>query len=294
MNATIPTVRGHFLPLVSLPLMVLVFASAVPAWVFMWAIAFAIFAGCKWLTFVIGRERVSETNILRALGYLFVWPGMDAAGFLKRRANVAEPHVNEWLFAAVKIFFGVALICFGARFAMPFNPLLAGWIGMIGIVFILHFGLFHLLSLAWRTRGVNATPVMQNPLRAVSLAEFWGKRWNTAFHELVQRFTFRPLAKRVGVTGATLVVFLLSGLVHDICISLPARGSYGLPTGYFLIQGLGVVIEHTTFARRLGLGRGVRGWLFTLFVTAAPAFWLFHPTFIHNVILPMLRALGAT
>jgi hypothetical protein len=28
-------------------------------------------------------------------------------------------------------------------------------------------------------------------------------------------------------------------------------------------------------------------------VTAGPAYWLFHPIFIRNVILPMLHALGA-
>jgi hypothetical protein len=42
------------------------------------------------------------------------------------------------------------------------------------------------------------------------------------------------------------------------------------------------------------LGRGARGWFFTLVVTVAPLFWLFHPPFIHNVILPMLTAIGAT
>ena len=33
---------------------------------------------------------------------------------------------------------------------------------------------------------------------------------------------------------------------------------------------------------------------FTIIITAAPAFWLFHPPFINNVILPMLHAIGAT
>jgi len=31
-----------------------------------------------------------------------------------------------------------------------------------------------------------------------------------------------------------------------------------------------------------------------LIVTTAPVFCLFHPPFIHNVILPMLHAIGAT
>ena len=89
-------------------------------------------------------------------------------------------------------------------------------------------------------------------------------------------------------------MFLLSGLIHDCVISLPARGGYGLPTGYFLLQGLAVVAEHTRLARRIGLGCGWRGWLFTVIVVAGPVGWLFHPPFIHHVILPMLHALGAT
>jgi hypothetical protein len=32
---------------------------------------------------------------------------------------------------------------------------------------------FHLLSLAWRHAGVNAVPLMRNPMRATSLGEFW-------------------------------------------------------------------------------------------------------------------------
>ena len=75
---------------------------------------------------------------------------------------------------------------------------------------------------------------------------------------------------------------------------LPARGGFGLPTAYFVLQGLGVLAERSDWGRRVGLGRGLRGWLFTVVFTGAPVFWLFHPVFINNIILPMLRAIGAT
>ncbi len=165
---------------------------------------------------------------------------------------------------------------------------------MIGIVFMLHFGLFHLLSLAWRRTGVKATPVMQNPLLAKSLADFWGARWNTAFNELAFRFTFRPLRRLTTPAVAMLAVFALSGIIHELVISLPARGGYGLPTLYFLAQGLGVIAERSRLGSAIGLGHGVRGWFFTLLVTASPVFWLFHPPFINHIILPMLTAIGAT
>jgi hypothetical protein len=165
---------------------------------------------------------------------------------------------------------------------------------MFGVVFLLHFGTFHMLSLLWRKFGIDALPVMCNPLRSVSLAEFWGKRWNTAFHELAFRFAYRPLRRLTTPALASLLVFLLSGIIHELVISLPAGGDYGLPTTYFLIQGIGVGLERTATGRRLGLGRGIRGWIFTVLVAAAPAGLLFHPLFLRNVILPMLHAIGAT
>jgi hypothetical protein len=278
---------------VQLGMVALLGRSWMPRWGFMWAIAVALYAGCKWLTYRDVRDRAVPTDRLRALGYLLAWPGMDATAFLFGTDRVARPRTSEWIGAALKTLLGATLVWIVARTALPGNPLLAGWLGMAGLIFVLHFGTFHVLSLGWRSLGVNAMPVMRNPLRSSSLTEFWGRRWNTAFHELAARFTFRPLRRTVGLTGATMLVFLVSGLIHELVISIPAHGGYGLPTGYFVLQGLGVAGERTRLGRRVGLGRGWRGWLFTVLVTAGPAFWLFPPTFVRHVILPMLAVIGA-
>ena len=134
---------------------------------------------------------------------------------------------------------------------------------------------------------------MDAPLCATSPGEFWGRRWNGAFNRLAHDFIFRPLAKKSNVALATLAAFGVSGVLHELVISLPARGGYGLPTAYFLVQGLATLASRTRMGRRLGLGRGVRGWLFTMLVTAAPAFWLFHPPFVRRVILPFLQTIHA-
>jgi hypothetical protein len=52
-----------------------------------------------------------------------------------------------------------------------------------------------------------------------------------------------PLARGVGMRRALPAVFVVSGLLHELVISLPARGGYGLPSIYFAAQGLGLLLE---------------------------------------------------
>jgi predicted DCC family thiol-disulfide oxidoreductase YuxK len=283
-----------YLPLLVFPLSVLPLRTRLEPWVFMWAMAFALYAGCKWMTYRLACQSLETKNPWRATGYLLAWPGMNASAFLERKSTPAKPRSAEWVFALIKTSLGFALLFGVTRILVPYHPIVAGWVGMWGAIFILHFGLFHLLSLAWRQAGVKAAPIMQFPLASNSLMEFWGSRWNAAFHELAFRFVYRPFRRLANPPVAVLGVFVLSGLIHDLVISLPARGGYGLPTLYFVIQGCGLVFERSTPGHRAGLGRGQRGRIFALVFTAGPAFWLFHPPFIRNVILPMLKAIGAT
>jgi alginate O-acetyltransferase complex protein AlgI len=171
-------------------------------------------------------------------------------------------------------------------------PWARAWIGMWGAILFLHFGIFQLLALGYRSAGIEAASMMRRPLFATSLADFWGNRWNTAFNKLSHDLTFRPLARRLGGFWATFAVFIVSGLIHDLVISLPAHGGYGLPTFYFALQGAAVLFERSRLGCAMGLHRGWRGRAFMLAVTAVPAFWLFHPYFINNIILPMQRAIG--
>jgi alginate O-acetyltransferase complex protein AlgI len=185
--------------------------------------------------------------------------------------------------AIARILLGTFLLFALARHAS--NPILAGWIGMVGMILILHFGLFALLNVAWRALRVDVRPIMDAPLRSTSVAEFWGRRWNGAFNDLAFGLVFRPIARRAGVIAGTLSAFAVSGLVHELVISLPAGGGYGLPTCYFLLQGLAVLAQRKTEI--------LRNWLFTMLVVAGPAFWLFHPLFVRRVILPFMQAIGA-
>jgi predicted DCC family thiol-disulfide oxidoreductase YuxK len=293
---------GGWGPLIVLPLVVAIGGRHWANWIFMWAMALAIFLGCKWLTWVKAGGIAASRSRRLVFGYFFAWPGMDARGFLgsdslRHRTRTQSQHVEPaslpWLACGACLCFGAAMILDGARRAGVTPSLLAGWEGMIGLVLVLHFGVFKVLSLVWERRGVRAEPVMRVPLTSSSLTEFWGERWNTAFNSLVHQFAFIPLARGVGTRGAVIGVFLISGLIHELVISLPARGGYGLPTMYFLAQGIGVALERSRWGRRVGLGRGAIGRLFMIVFVAGPVFWLFHPLFVNRVIVPMLQVIGA-
>jgi hypothetical protein len=281
-----------WLPVTILPCVI---AWAMPAtwprWALMWALAFAIYFGCKWLTW--RRTASARAPLWRHVGYLLAWPGMDAVAFFDERRSVPLPTLGEWSFAACKFVVGTTLLAFAATRAPAENAYWFGWLGMIGLVLMLHFGVFHLLSCTWRAIGVDAPPLMNSPAASASLNEFWGRRWNMAFRDLTYRFLFRPLSPRLGPRPALLIGFLVSGLVHDAVISFPAQGGYGGPTLYFLVQALGAILERSRLGKRCRLGAGWQGWLFTMAVLVAPAPLLFHPPFVGRVMIPFLHACGA-
>jgi predicted DCC family thiol-disulfide oxidoreductase YuxK len=286
--------RTHWLDWLPLPLLLIAtlpFRAHLPNWVFMWLFVTAMFAGCKWLTW-----RRGKPILKRALGghSVICLPGLAWMRNRSSRANNLMRHGSAngcWPRHASL----PASHSFGWQQTQrsPLSLVVNAWLGMFGLTLLLHFGSFHLIALAWQRAGVPAKPLMQSPATATSLAMFWGIRWNTAFNKLVHDLAFRPLARRAGTAWATLGVFAISGIIHELAISFPARGGYGFPFGYFILQGLGVLLERSRFGQTCSLGRGFRGWLFMFLFTAAPAYWLFHPVFVQNVILPMLQTISA-
>ncbi|MHB8677874.1 MAG: MBOAT family protein [Candidatus Acidiferrales bacterium] len=258
----------------------------------MWILSLSIYLSLKWLTWWRARLRIAHAA-WRSAAYLLAWPGMDAGTFLDARQHGSPPVVRAWLWATFETILGAILFWVVARSIPPGQPLLRGWAGMMGLILLLHFGGFQIVALLWQSLGVKAEPIMSAPLRSTSLAEFWGKRWNLGFRQLGHELIFRPLHRRLGAATAGFFVFVVSGLIHDLVISLPARGGYGLPTLYFLLQGAGVAVERSRFGQRLGLGHGARGWCFMMVFLVAPVFGLFHPWFVLRVILPFMRAVHA-
>lgn len=287
------TVRD-WIPILFLPaLAIFVARPALPGWGFLFATAFSIFYGFKWLTYRRALAKGVRPGFKRSLGYIFCWVGMDAGAFFDRTVKVPRPSSAEWIFALLKTALGLSLFFLIARLFYPSHTLLAGYIGLTGFLLFTFFGCFHVLSLIWRRRGVNAAPIMKSPLLPSSLSDFWSSRWNLAFRDIDRAFVFRPVLRSKGIVCAVIAAFVFSGILHDLLISLPADAWYGLPTLFFLIQAGGVFIEKSEFGVSAGLNRGLRGWLYAAFFILGPLVLLLHPPSIENSMVPFMKTLRA-
>src|ERR1700737_236643 len=141
---------GHpvgWLPLIVLPAAVLIGGRHLAAWALMWGLAVAIYGALKWMTWWRGRSIVPQASLRRSLAYLFAWPGMDAPTFLDPGRSATPATRTELLRALAATLLG-AFLLFGAVRIVPSTlPLVAGWVGLFGLIFVLHFGSFRLVSI---------------------------------------------------------------------------------------------------------------------------------------------------
>ena len=250
-------------------------------------IAVATFAVLKVETLRAFSVQRRKPSLRESLLWYLTWPGFDADSFLNRQTT-DRPRPRDWLITVATCVAGLVLWLMVARRLLEDRPLIAGWFAIAGLLLTLHFGLLHLIALFWRSRGRDIVPLMNAPERATSLSEFWGRRWNTAFRDFAHQSVFKPAARRWGAATATWIGFVFSGLVHELAISVPAGGGYGWPLAYFVLQGLGVWIERLATRRGIRVRGGLRGRCFTALFTLPAAVFLFHPTFVCRVILPLI------
>ncbi len=252
-------------------------------------IAFAM-AGMKVIVVVEERARGMAPLAFGAwLQFAGGWLGMRPRPFL----GTSERSDRSGAMALMRrglvhAFVGAALVV-SARGAWQAtrSHLLSSALLLPGLSLLVHFGLCNVLAGAWRCRGVATDALFRAPLRSESLAEFWSKRWNLAFSEMTAIAVYRPLAERFGRTPALIAGFLVSGVLHEMAISVPVRAGLGLPMLYFALHGALVLVERALAAA----GRPVRGWAgraWAMFWLVAPLPLLFHRAFLAGVIWPLI------
>ncbi len=202
------------------------------------------------------------------------WPGMDPRPFEAARAPDLDG-IRLLGRGTATMAVGIVLL------AVPCdNPLARAWLAMAAAIAFIHLGLFDAMAGILRWNGLRVERICPEPWLARSLGEFWSVRWNHAFHVFARDRVYLPIARRLGRTPGLAAAFLFSGLVHELVISLPARGGWGLPTLYFAIHGVLVELERRRILRP-------RRWTTVLFVLL-PLPILFHGAFVANVVLPLL------
>ncbi|POY38957.1 hypothetical protein C3K47_00185 [Solitalea longa] len=156
-----------------------------------------------------------------------------------------------------------------------------------GLSFILHFGILTISAGVWRCFGINTQKLFKEPLKSRSLAEFWSKRWNIAFSEMTSIAVYRPLVVNLGRKCALVTSFLFSGFLHELAITVPAGAGFGLPTIYFLLQAIAIIIEGEI--KRLSIFKNqfiAKLWVFSWLIL--PIQLLFPPEFIRVIIWPII------
>ena len=232
---------------------------------------------------VVAEERAAGMEGLTFAGWLRFaagWLGMQPRLFARPRRGSLPGTGSLAARGAAHLATG-ALLVLAARLAWTTTEsrLLATLLVLPGLSLAVHFGLCNLLAALWRSLGVACDALFRAPVVSRSLGEFWGRRWNLAFSEMTAIAVYRPLSPRFGRGAALLASFLLSGLLHEMAISLPVRAGFGLPLLYFAIHGALVLAERSA-------GRSSR--IVTIAALLLPLPLLFHGPFLEGIVWPLI------
>ena len=224
----------------------------------------------------------------RLLAY-FLWIGVQPRPFLPSYVLPSSAPRPTWQGFLLNAATG-AVILWGVSYVLPDGTslLIRAWVGLIGWAFLRFFAAFDGVTLLYRWLGFPVEKSFFNPAAATSLGDFWGRRWNRFMSGLMRDMLFIPLTRKVGAVGATLAVFLYSGVLHEF-VSVLAHRSYGGPTLYFLIQGIAFLVEGTRPVRRWLFRSSVVGRCWTALVVIGPIALVIPPDFLYDVIVPVLR-----
>lgn len=229
-----------------------------------------LLAGMKGLVYHAWGGRLSWR---RYFIFSLLWFGMDPGTFRYRRAGLSWKSDVMWGF----LLMGVGTIGAWVVWMMEWRQILVMFLPLsLGF----HFGALRVLKGIHRLAGFPVRTLFPNLLKTTGVSDFWSRRWNVGYSQMMQRVIGRPVSRRWGRQGGVCAVFVVSGLLHEVAITLPVQAGWGLPSVYFLVHG-GLTILEEKF--HFQLGRVV-----TLLLVMAPLAVLFPPAFQEEVIVRCL------
>lgn len=239
------------------------------------------------------RDKPFKLNFFQWLVFAAGWAGMRPQAF---ETMFGKTLPGGWLLikkGIIRIVIGLLLMAL-AHFTTNLNVdkqtafIIISGLSLVSLSLILHFGILSISAGVWRFVGADTYLLFRQPAKSNSLAEFWGRRWNLAFIEMLSIAILRPLKTKIGNTTAVLLSFLLSGLLHEVAITLPVSAGFGGPTFYFIIQGCAVVAEKKMEKQNsIFLKNKLAAKLWVLFWLIAPIHFLFPSAFIEQIVWPL-------
>lgn len=181
-------------------------------------------------------SRPHYLSLIQYLVFSCLWFGMDPGTFRRRRPKLT------WL---PDIGVGFALMIAGIvgtffvwryewhHILLMFVPMSLGF----------HFGALRILKGILRRAGYPVRTLFPNVLTATSLGDFWSYKWNIGYSQMMQRTVGRPITNISNPSLGLFAIFVVSGLLHELAITLPVQAGYGLPTLYFTGHGLLTLLE---------------------------------------------------
>ncbi|MGC6564946.1 MAG: MBOAT family protein [Akkermansiaceae bacterium] len=202
------------------------------------------------------------------------WFGMDPGSFVSRREDLSwkDDVLRGVLFMVIGALSAWMVWKSGNRqILLMFLPMSLGF----------HFGALRVLKGGMRKVGFPVRTLFPNLIQTKGIGDFWSRRWNIGYSQMMQRLVGRPFEKSMGKGAGLMAVFVVSGLLHEVAITLPVGAGYGLPTLYFVVHG-GLVVFERRFGRAVGK-------LPALLLVAAPLGVLFPEEFQTEVIARCLN-----
>jgi hypothetical protein len=230
-----------------------------------------------------------KLNTIQWLAFSLGWFGMRPnlfEAFPSKSLDGVMPFVLKGI---SRIGFGILLLIASVYLEKHYSHIyfLYALVMLVGLSFILHFGILNLSTASWRFSGVDVKELFRSPYKATSLKEFWGKRWNMAFSEMTAMVVYKPLKTKYGIPLAMITSFLVSGMLHEIAISFPVKMGYGLPFLYFVLHALAMYAEGKVALVKQIISHSVAShvWVFVWLILPMPL--LFHQVFIIEVVEPL-------
>jgi hypothetical protein len=105
-----------------------------------------------------------------------------------------------------------------------------------------------------RLAGFDTRPIIRNAFLSRTVAEFW-QRWNGRMHDWYDRNVFRPSGGRRAPARSVALVFLVSGLHHELMFAIALSEFTGYQLAFFLVQAPAVIASGRLerLARRGGI-----------------------------------------